>query len=359
MDRLRPIGSNRNLSTPFFMRSGLAMFLVFLLAAGCRGLTVRTQSKVFLHSSPVEDRGPLAEMPVQLARSESPQKIALIDVDGLLLNSPITGLGNVSENPVAVFREKLDRVEADPCFRAVVLRINSPGGGVTATDIMWRDLRMMKARRGIPVVACLMDLATGGAYYLATAADQIIAHPTTITGGMGVILNLYNLRDAMMQFNILGVPIKAGPYTDLGSPIRELDDQGRALLQHLADQYHARFQEVVRMCRPQHDPARQEDFDGRVFLAQEAMDRGLIDGIGYLDDAIALARRLAHAPQAKVVVLHRSYDAARSVYATTPIQPIQTNLFPLSVPGFDRSQLPTFLYIWQPEPTLERRATGR
>lgn len=333
--------------------------LVVLAAMGCRGLPLRTQSKVVVHASPVEDRGPLAEMPVQYARAETPQKIALIDVDGLLVNTPIAGLGNVGENPVAVFREKLDRVEADPCFRAVVLRLNSPGGGVTATDIMWRDLRMMKARRGIPVVACLMDVATGGAYYLATAADQIIAHPTTITGGMGVILNLYNLRDTMMQFNILATPIKAGQYTDLGSPVRELDEEGRALLQQLADQYHARFREVVRMCRPQHDPARQEDFDGRIFLAQEALERGLIDGIGYLDDAIALARRLAGAPSAKVVMLHRCDDPARSVYATTPTQPIQTNLFPLSVPGFDRSQLPTFLYIWQPEPTLERRAIGR
>ena len=341
------------------LRAYWSLLSVLLAAVGCRGLEARTQSKVYLHPSPVEDRGPLAEMAVQLPWSESPQKIALIDVDGLLVNTPITGLGSVGENPTAVFREKLDRVEADACFRAVVLRINSPGGGVTAADIMWRDLRTMKVRRGIPVVACLMDLGTGGAYYLATAADQIVAHPTTITGGMGVILNLYNLRDAMMQFNILGAPIKAGQYTDLGSPIRELDDQGRALLQQIADQYHARFREVVRMTRPQHDPARQEDFDGRVFLAQEALERGLIDAIGYLDDAIALARRMAHAPQAKVVVLHRSHDAARSVYAVTPNQPVQTNLFPLSIPGFDRSQLPTFLYIWQPEPTLERRAAGR
>lgn len=334
-------------------------FLLAVVLGGCRGIEARTQSKVYLHPSPVEDRGPLAEMAVLLTRAATPEKIALIDVDGLLVNTPITGLGSVGENPVAVFREKLDRVEADPCFRAVVLRINSLGGGVTASDIMWRDLRTMKARRGIPVVACLMDVGTGGAYYLATAADQIVAHPTTITGGLGVILNLYNLRDAMMQFNILATPIKSGSYTDLGTPIRELDDEGRALLQQIADQYHARFREVVRMTRTQHDPSRQEDFDGRIFIAQEALERGFIDEIGYVDDAVALARRLAHAPQAKVVVLHRCHDPARSVYAVTPNQPAQTSLFPLSLPGFDRSQLPTFLYIWQPEPTLERRATGR
>lgn len=337
-----------------------ALFPVLLVAAaGCRGIEARTQSRVIMHNSAVEDRGPLAEMPVIGRALRSPEKIALIDVDGLLVNAPITGLGTLGENPVAVFREKLDRVAADPCFRAVVVRINSPGGGVTASDIMWRDLREFRARSGVPVVACLMDVGTGGAYYVATAADQIVAHPTTITGGMGVILNLYNLRDALMQFNIIGTPVKAGAHVDLGTPIKDMDDEGREILQRIADQYHARFREVVRATRPEHDPGREEDFDGRVFLAQEALERRLIDSIGYLDDAADLARQLGRAPAAKVVMLHRCHDAARSPYAVSPHQPAQTGLLPLSVPGFERSQLPTFLYIWQPEPTLERRATGR
>lgn len=330
-----------------------------LSAAGCHGLEARTQSKVTMYSSPVEDRGPLAEMAVIGRGSPTPVKIALIDVDGLLVNSTISGLGAMGENPVAVFRERLDCVAADPCCRAVVLRINSPGGGVTACDIMRRDLSEFKSRSGVPVVACLMDVGTGGAYYLATGADHIAAHPTTVTGGMGVVLNLYNLRDAMMQFNILGATVKAGQYADLGSPVKEMDDQGREILQKIADQYHARFREVVRAARPEHDPGRAEDFDGRVFLAQEALDRKLIDSIGYLDDAVALARQLGRAPGAKVVMLHRANDAARSPYAVSPNQPVQTGLLPLSVPGFERSQMPTFLYLWQPEPTLERRATGR
>lgn len=345
---------------------GKHAFWICLLAtalAGCRQpLRAVTQSRVIMHSSVAEDRGPLVEMPIVPANLPGAHgenggwKIALIDVDGLLLNMDMTGLGSLGENPVAVFREKLDRVAADPCYRAIVLRINSPGGGVTATDIMWRDLCTVRANTGLPVVACLMDLGTGGAYYLATSADHIVAHPTTVTGGMGVILNLYNMEDTMMQFNIMGVPIKAGRHTDLGTPIKTPDEEGRQMLQRVADQFHARFRQVVREGRPQHDPSRAEDFDGRILTASQALQSGLIDSIGYLDDAVAVARQAGNCPAARVVILHRCNDRARSPYAVSPNVPIQGNLFPLSVPGLDRSQMPTFMYIWQPEPTLLRRA---
>ena len=343
------------------MRDILApICLVLLFAGGCRHpVQAITDSRVVTYNSAVEDRGPLAQMPVIATGQQCGGKIALIDVDGLILNAPLTGMGSLGENPVAVFRERLDLVAADPCCRAVILRINSPGGGVTATDIMWQDLRTFKARTRLPVVACLMDMGTGGAYYLATAADHIVAHPTTITGGMGVILNLYNLQDTMMQFNIAGAPVKAGQNVDLGTPLAPMDKDGRAILQEIARQYHDRFREVVQMTRPGHDPSRAEDFDGRIFLAADALQRKLIDSIGYVDDAADVARSFAGAPSASVVMFHRANDPARSPYAVSPNMPLQTGMLPLSLPGLERAQLPTFLYVWQPEPTLERRAAGR
>ena len=134
-----------------------------------------------------------------------------------------TGFGSLGENPVALFRERLDAIEHNRRVRAVVLRIHSPGGSVTATDIMWRDLAAFKCRTHLPVVACLMDVAAGGGYYLATGADCIVAHPTTVTGAIGCILNVYNLQDLMAQFNIVGIPIKAGKNVDLGSPVKAID----------------------------------------------------------------------------------------------------------------------------------------
>jgi protease-4 len=91
-------------------------------------------------------------------------KIAIVDVDGLLLNNDATGFGSWGENPVSAFRERLDAIECDPCVRAVVVRINTPGGSVTATDIMWRDLTAFKHRTCVPIVACLMDVGAGGGY---------------------------------------------------------------------------------------------------------------------------------------------------------------------------------------------------
>jgi len=331
--------------------------ILLIALAGCKGpLQAVTQSRVIMHSSAVEDRGPLVEREV-IADQDCPQgKIAIVDIDGLLVNSSLVGLSSVGENPVSFFREKLDAIAADPGYCAVVVRINSPGGGATATDIMWHDLRTFQQQTRLPVVACLMDLATGGAYYVATAADHIVAHPTSVTGGVGVILNLYNLTDTMAYFNIVPAAIKSGKYADLGSPIAPIPDEGREILQKVADEMHHRFEAVIGQGRPQHDPRRKEDFDGRVFTASQALERRLIDSIGYLDDAVATARQLSGYPSASVVMLRRSNDPARSPYATAPNSPIQGGLLPMSIPGMDRSQLPTFLYLWQPEPTYERRA---
>src|SRR5262249_57779192 len=134
----------------------------------------------------------------------------VVDVDGLLLNFDFTGPYSLGETPVALFHERLEAVAADPAVGAVVVRLNSPGGSVTASDIMRRELQRFRERTHKPVVVCLMDLGAGGGYYLATAADLIVAHPTTVTGGIGVILNLYNLRELMNQYNVVPQSIKAG-----------------------------------------------------------------------------------------------------------------------------------------------------
>ncbi len=279
--------------------------------------------------------------------------IAVVDVDGLMLNSDATGLGSWGENPVSVFRERLDAIERDPHVCGVLVRINTPGGSVTATDIMWRDLTAFKRRKCVPVVACLLDVGAGGGYYLATAADVIVAHPTSICGGIGCILNLYNLQDLMGQFNILGVPIKAGQNIDLGSPIKELSPEKRELLQTMADEFHARFRRVVLERRPQVDGSVETTFDGRVFTATAAKALQLVDEIGYFDNAVAAARRLANVDYANVVFYHRHDDPALSPYSITPNTPLQKGIIPINVPGLDRSRLPCFLYLWQIEPTAE------
>ena len=301
---------------------------------------------------PTIDSGELIEMQVARGSTTEARKVALIDVDGLLVNKDLTGFFSVGENPVSVFREKLDHVASDPRYCALVIRINSPGGGVTATDIMWRDLKDFQKTVNIPVVACLMDVGTGGSYYLATAADKIVAHPTSITGGMGVILNLYFLEDLMGQMNIAGVPIKAGENIDLGSPMKPVPAEGRELLEGIANQFHERFKTVVRENRPGFS-GDDKFFDGRIMTATQAKEANLVDAIGYLDDTVAIARSLCNCENAAVIMLHRPRDSARSPYAITPNMPLNSTFVPFSIPGLDRSKLPTFMYLWQPNPSLE------
>jgi protease-4 len=341
-----------------------AVVLLLSLTAGClRPLRtddiIQIQGPVTIHATAElqakNNVRPLVEMPVagQVPCGGGP-KVAVVDVDGLLLNLNLTGPYSSGENPVDLFREKLDRIAADPAVCAVVLRINSPGGAVTATDVMWRDLQTFKACTHRPVVACLMDLGCAGGYYLATAADAIIAHPTTLTGGVGVVMNLFNLEDFLGTFSLRTQTVKAGPNIDMGNQLKALDPEARRLLQRMADGLHERFKQVVRQRRPRLAGDEAAALDGRILTANEALERGLIDDIGYLDDAIDAARRLCGQPGAGVVLFHRCDDVARTAYATTPNVPLQATLLPVTIPGVDRSRWPTFLYLWQPDPTLIR-----
>ncbi|MEZ6088389.1 MAG: S49 family peptidase [Pirellulaceae bacterium] len=339
----------------------LILGVLFACTSGCGKHVIKTSNlirllpaRVHVTADPIgmlpqvlRDRSPLQAMPVQSGTS---RKIALIDVDGLLVNQNQSGIGSMGENPVDLFREKLDQVERDTSISAVIVRINSYGGGVTASDIMRRELVSFRERTGMPVIAILMDIGTGGGYLLATAADQIIAHPTTVVGGFGVILNLYNLEDTMAQFNVSGQTIKAGKFVDIGSPERFLDEDEEEILTEIAEQYNERFKEIILASR-QRVKSDADVFDGRIFTGKQAQELGFVDGVGYIDDAIAAARTMTGDPMACVVMLHREQDKARTPYATTPNEPTAVLALP-NIPGMMRSRLPTFMYIWQPDPSI-------
>ena len=281
-------------------------------------------AKVTTNIPPVADQSPIT--PTLLRADPAGQclpRVAILDVDGVLLNNDATGLGSLGENPVSLFRERLDAIATDPKVVAVVVRINSPGGGVTATDIMWHDLRDFKQQTQLPILACILDTGAGGAYYLATAADQIVVHPTSVVGGIGVILNLYNLQDTMAQFNITAETIKAGKRIDLGSPVVALDEEGRKLLQAMADSFQQRFRRIVLEARPKVNENEATNFDGRVFTAEDALKRGFVDHIGYLNDAIDEAAQVARCEKVNVAFYHRPSDRAQSLYASTANVPLQ------------------------------------
>ena len=314
------------------------------------------EAKVVAEIPSTSNEHPIIEMPVDGAKACDGPRVAIIDVDGLLLNTNLTGPYSSGDNPIDLFREKLDAAQSNPQCVAVVLRVNSPGGSITATDVMWRELIAFKEKTHKPVVGCIMDLGCGGGYYLATGCDQIVAHPTSVIGGIGVLLNLYNFQGTLQlaKAEYLSIKAKASPKIDLDYRIGLLGEEDKELLIALADEFHDRFQTVVKQRRPAVKADEVGTFDGRVFSARQGLSRGLIDKIGYMPDALETARQLAQAPAASAVILHRRGDVARTQYATTPNVPLQANLLPISLPGADRNKLPNFLYLWQPDPSMER-----
>ena len=302
------------------------------------------------------DPGEMTATVVRPGKSAAPcTRIALIDVDGLLLNQNFGSLYSVGDNPLASFRDKLEAAARDPQTVAVVLRINSPGGSVTACDIMAEELRRFRVETHKPVVASLMDLATSGAYFIAVESDRIVAHPDGMTGGLGVVFNHFNLQDAMAQLNLVANPVKAGSKIDMGTVTAPLDEETRKLFQQMADAYRDHLQRRVKerragMTARDHQAVQ----DGRVLLASQAQALHLVDRLGYLHDAIAEAEHLAGVAGAEVVLNHRSGYPAHSLYAITPSPAPLTEAIPFSYPGLDRSKLPAFLYLWQPDPTLPR-----
>jgi protease IV len=316
--------------------------------------TVRGSLEVKLPSA--VDPGEMAATVVRAGNGHAPQaRIALIDVDGVLLNQNYGSFQAVGDSPLAGFRDKLDAAARDPQVAAVLLRINSPGGSVTTCDVMAEELRRFKAETRKPVVACLMDLATSGAYLVAVESDRIVAHPTALTGGLGVVFNHYNLQDAMAQLNLVADPVKAGAQIDMGTITAPLDNEARAMIQKMADAYRDHLKRRVQarrtaMTAQDHQVAD----DGRVLLASQALDLHLVDRLGYLHDAIDEVERLGGVTGAEVVLFHRSGYPAHSIYAITPTPSPLNEVIPFSYPGLDRSRLPTFLYLWQPDPTLPR-----
>ncbi len=326
--------------------------------AGRFGVDARAdvQGEVAIKLPSAVDPGPMTATVIEPSpNGDASRRVAVIDVDGLILNQNVEGLYDSGENPVSGFREKLEAAAADASVAAVVLRIHSPGGGVTACDILAHELDRFKAATGKPVVACLMDVATSGAYYLALGADRIVAHPTTLTGGVGAIFNHVNLQDAMAQLNVTVDPVKAGPLIDMGTVTKPLDDDARALLDEMAESFHQRFLARIAERRPAVGEENLKTLaDGRVIDGSKALAMNVVDQLGYLPDAIGEARRLAGAPGAAAILYHRQAAPARSLYAIAPKPPRVSDALPFSYPGLDRSKLPAFLYLWQPDPTLPR-----
>ena len=301
--------------------------------------------------TPVQNTNRLQEHTVMAGKGWSPPKIAIIEVEGMLMNMKMGGFMQPTENSVSRFAQEMERAAADPDVKAVVLRVNSPGGTVTASDIMYETVKRFKEKTKKPVVASLQDVAASGAYYVACAADRIVAHPTAVVGSIGVIFNTMNFEGTLAKIGAKVEAIKSGPLKDMGSPFRELDPQARAVMQGMVNEYYQRFVGVVsahRSTTMNDKDSRAMATDGRVFSGVKAVEMGLADRTGLLDDAIAEAKSLSGAHNAAVVLYKRPFGYSGSIYAQDATPQPAANVTVLKIPGVTDPLPVGFYYLWVP-----------
>ena len=289
---------------------------------------------------------------------EGRDKILLLDVSDVITGREEEGAFGFSseESTVARVEEGLRRAAEDDRVRAVVLRIDSPGGGVTASDAIYREIVRFREETGRPVVAELMDLATSGAYYVALAADHIMANPTTVTGSIGVILMGLNVEGLMGKLGIQDQTVKSGVHKDLLSPFRRPTPGDREIVQGVIDELHARFVALVRERRPRVATGDLGELtDGRIFTASQAVASGLVDEIGYVDEAVRKAQSACGLDRARVIMYHRPDEYRENMYSRGNLAPLRSAArgrgwdelgLTLSLP--ERRGV-RFMYLWLPD----------
>ncbi len=312
---------------------------------GCAPLTLT------LGGSPADN----ALRPKMVERADTPTRdnIAVVDISGMIYNAQRPQLFGSGENPVALLHERLEAARRDTSVKAVILRINSPGGTVTASDAMYREVRRFRQRSGKPVVALLMDVAASGGYYVACGADHIVAYPTSVTGSIGVMVQTLSLQPALGRLGITAEAITTGSNKAAGSLFAKLEPEQRAVFQTLIDDFFARFIAVVRQARPNVDlEAHPQLTDGRIMSGSQALESGLVDELGDIADAATRARALAGTAHANLIIYHRPLDYVGSPYAAAPgpstagVALTQVNIAPISLPDTFGPGAAGFYYLW-------------
>jgi protease-4 len=203
-------------------------------------------------------------------------RIALIRIEGVILDAQET-IG------------ELKKFSENPSVKAIVLRIDSPGGGVVPSQEIYDAVRRVRTKSNKAVIASMGSVAASGGYYIAAATDRIVANPGTLTGSIGVIMEMANFEGLLQKIGVEGVVVKSGKYKDVGSPLRKMSDEERGLLQIVMDDVHKQFIEAVAEGRALELTDVQALADGRIFTGRQAKEAKLVDELGNLEDAIQLA----------------------------------------------------------------------
>src|SRR3990172_4934268 len=214
-------------------------------------------------------------------------KVAIVEVDGIITE------------PDTINKQIKDYGERDD-IKAIVIRINSPGGGVGPSQEVYKEVKKVSAKK--KVVASMGSVAASGGYYIAAAANKIVANPGTITGSIGVIMEFANAEELLKKIGFKGYVIKSGEYKDIGSPFRGMKDEEKKLIQDVIDDVYKQFVDVVAENRRLDINAVKKYADGRIFSGTQAKNIGLVDELGNFNDAIDIAASMVGIKGKPVVI---------------------------------------------------------
>jgi len=317
--------------------SGLLVLFILLLS-GCVNVSVIK---------------PVTPLKQQVVEGQGRPKILLLNISGFISEREKSDRLKLQKEPslVAEIRETLQKAEQDADIAGLIIKINSPGGTVSASDIIYHELTNFKNKTQVPVYACITGLGTSGAYYIAAAADKVYSHPNAITGSIGVIALKFNIEGLMTKLGIQDETIKSGDKKDIFSPFRALTYEERTILQEVIDDLHTQFVDVVFEQRKEVLPMQdlKDLADGRIYTAGSALKLRLIDHIGYMDDVITDIKTVLDLEDARIVSYGRGEEYPGTIYSSSPAH--DSSLMDLLGDYTDgHSPLPgvSFLYLWNP-----------
>lgn len=244
------------------------------------------------------------------------ENVGVVKIEGIITDS-------------ASINESIRKFAKDENIKAIVLRINSPGGGVGPSQEIYEEVKKLRDKK--VVVASIGAVGASGGYYIACGADKIVANPGSITGSIGVIMEFLNLKELIEKLGMKGMVVKSGPLKDVGNPLRDMTEEERKLLKTLIDNIHYQFVDAVADGRKLERSKVEVIADGRIFSGEQAKELGLVDILGNFYDAIDVSAkisgikgepRLVYPPKKKISIIDLIKDEAKSIIERILLQMI-------------------------------------
>jgi len=255
---------------------------------------------------------PLGE---RVIREGSKEKILVVEILGLIRTTGSRDTFIHRQGTVERLDNVIEKAKKDRDIRGVILKIDSPGGAYTASDLVFRKIREYKTSQNIPVVGCIVDQGTSGAYMAALSADYIVALPSSVVGNVGVLLPSISLEGLMEKLGINNQTITSGNLKDAGTPLRDMSDEEYELLSGIVMEFHSNFMKAVRESRPVTEQDVAVFQDGRVVTSTRGRALHLIDEVGYYEDALKKIESLANVEKPTVIVYRRKGENQGGFYS--------------------------------------------